>query len=72
MGISSISAVLGKSARVSRTVVVLITQSAKNLGKGQNILLTADITEHLQYITCYVMCDDIGQCRIDNDHYMDC
>ena len=47
-------------------------QSAKSLGKGQNILLTADITDDLQYITSYVMCDDIGQSQMDIGQYMHC
>lgn len=34
--------------------------SAKKLGQEQDVLLSADLTCRTQYITCYVMCDDIA------------
>ncbi|KAL8776306.1 MAG: hypothetical protein Q9194_003238 [Teloschistes cf. exilis] len=34
--------------------------SAKKLGNGQDILLSAEILQHSQYVTCYVMCDEIA------------
>ncbi|KAL8807605.1 MAG: hypothetical protein Q9182_000589 [Xanthomendoza sp. 2 TL-2023] len=34
--------------------------SATKLNNGQDILLTADLLQHTQYITCYVMCDEIA------------
>lgn len=39
----------------------LTCHSAKKLGNGQDILLSADLVSETQYITCYVMCDEIGQ-----------
>ena len=38
----------------------LIAISAKQLGKGIDVLLSADLITNTQYITCYVMCDEIG------------
>ncbi|KAI4136004.1 MAG: hypothetical protein LQ347_000181 [Umbilicaria vellea] len=35
--------------------------SANKLGTGQEILISADLLSGEQYITCYVMCDEIGQ-----------
>ncbi|KAL8679514.1 MAG: hypothetical protein Q9224_007027, partial [Gallowayella concinna] len=34
--------------------------SAAKLKNGQDILLTADLLQYTQYITCYVMCDEIA------------
>ncbi|KAI4258694.1 MAG: hypothetical protein LQ352_001120 [Teloschistes flavicans] len=34
--------------------------SAKKLGNGQDILLSAEILQHTQYIICYIMCDEIA------------
>ena len=34
--------------------------SAKKLSNGLDILITADISNEKQYITCYVVCDEIG------------
>ncbi|KAL8699694.1 MAG: hypothetical protein Q9201_005856 [Fulgogasparrea decipioides] len=35
--------------------------SAKKLGNGQEVLISAEILQHTQYVTCYVMCDEIGR-----------
>ncbi|KAL9582942.1 MAG: hypothetical protein Q9212_003008 [Teloschistes hypoglaucus] len=34
--------------------------SAKKLGNGQDILLSAEVLQQSQYVTCYVMCDEIA------------
>ena len=34
--------------------------SAKKLGLGEDILLSTELHHEKQYITCYVMCDEIG------------
>lgn len=36
--------------------------SARNLGNGQDMLMSAEMVNHGQYFTSYVMCDEIGQC----------
>ncbi len=41
-------------------VCVLTIHSATKLNNGQDIPLTTDLLDHNQYITCYVMCDEIG------------
>lgn len=43
------------------TSTLLTYGSAKKLGNGQDILISADLLSETQYITCYVMCDEIGQ-----------
>lgn len=35
-------------------------KSAKKLINSQDMLMSAELTSHTQYITCYVMCDEIG------------
>ncbi|KAI4195106.1 MAG: hypothetical protein LQ346_003530 [Caloplaca aetnensis] len=34
--------------------------SAMKLNNGQDVLISADLLQHTQYITCYVMCDEIA------------
>ncbi|MCJ1402260.1 Sec63 [Xylographa trunciseda] len=34
--------------------------SAKKLGNGEDVFLSAELQKEGQYITCYVMCDEIG------------
>jgi hypothetical protein len=34
--------------------------SAKKLINGLDVLITADLSNEKQYITCYVVCDEIG------------
>ncbi|KAL9044262.1 MAG: hypothetical protein Q9214_002586, partial [Letrouitia sp. 1 TL-2023] len=34
--------------------------SAKQLGNGQDILISVDLTQYTQYVICYVMCDEIA------------
>ena len=36
-------------------------RSAKQLSNGQDMLLTAELLNHNQYITGYVMCDQVGE-----------
>lgn len=38
----------------------LIIYSARLLSNSQDILISTEIVHHTQYITCYVMCDEIG------------
>lgn len=38
----------------------LIILSARLLSNSQDILMSAEMIHHTQYITCYVMCDEIG------------
>ncbi len=42
-------------------VVLTGSYSAKRLGNGEDILLCTELYDESQYITCYVMCDEIGQ-----------
>lgn len=35
--------------------------SAKKLNNGQDVLVTAKMTGHTQYINCYIMCEHIGR-----------
>ena len=35
--------------------------SAKKLSNGEDVLLLAEVEKEGQYITCYVMCDEIGK-----------
>lgn len=42
-------------------IAELTRQSASKLQKGQQIVLTAEITNPFQTITCTVMCDEIGK-----------
>lgn len=39
----------------------LIANSANKLGNGQDLLMSAELLDRTQHITCYVMCDDIGE-----------
>ncbi len=39
---------------------MLTAISATKLANGQDILLSAELTANTQYITAYVMCDEIG------------
>lgn len=41
--------------------ILLTYCSAKKLGTGQEMRISADLLSETQYITCYVMCDEIGQ-----------
>ncbi|KAL8695129.1 MAG: hypothetical protein Q9218_000297 [Villophora microphyllina] len=34
--------------------------SAKKLSNGQDVLISAELLQHTQYVTCYVMCDEIA------------
>ena len=34
--------------------------SAKKLENGENVLLSAELLNETQYITCYVTCDELG------------
>ncbi|KAL8901398.1 MAG: hypothetical protein Q9207_005230 [Kuettlingeria erythrocarpa] len=34
--------------------------SAMKLNNGQDVLISADLLQHTQYVTCYVMCDEIA------------
>ena len=43
--------------------LVLTLGSAKKLNNGQDILMSAEMLDRTQYITCYVMCDGIGKCH---------
>jgi ATP-dependent DNA helicase HFM1/MER3 len=47
-------------------VCVLTMRSAMKLNSGQDILLTAELLKHDQYITCYIMCDEIGKFLLRN------
>ncbi|KAL8779495.1 MAG: hypothetical protein Q9213_006907 [Squamulea squamosa] len=38
----------------------LTTDSGTKLANGQDILLSTDLSQHTQYVTCYVMCDEIA------------
>lgn len=38
----------------------LTPNSAKKLGNAQDVLISAEMTSHVQHITCYVMCEEIG------------
>ena len=40
---------------------VLNLFSAKTIGNGEDVLLSVELTHEDQYITCYVMCDEIGR-----------
>ena len=35
--------------------------SGTKLGGGHDILLSTDLMSHTQYISCYIMCDEIGE-----------
>lgn len=39
----------------------LMSLSAIKLKNGQDILISTDMLQHTQFITCYVMCDEIGR-----------
>jgi hypothetical protein len=41
--------------------MMLIANSARKLGNKEDILVSASMVHHTQYITCYVMCDEIGR-----------
>ena len=41
-----------------------MTLSAKKLGNGQDVLLSAELFNESQYINCYVMCDEIGKSTV--------
>ena len=41
--------------------VVLIRRSSQKLTNGQNILMSAELLDHTQYITCYIMCEGVGR-----------
>ena len=40
---------------------VLNVFSAKTVGDGEDVLLSVEFTHEDQYVTCYVMCDEIGR-----------
>ena len=44
-----------------KTPPELMMSSAKKIGNGQDVSLSADLVNVSQYITCYVMCDDFGK-----------
>ena len=48
-------------ANLSHLEPLLTFDSAKKLNNGQDVLLTAAMTSHTQYIICYVMCEEIGR-----------
>lgn len=50
-----------RSVHKNVTRTLLTRCSAKKLGTHQEILISADLLSGAQYITCYVMCDEIGQ-----------
>ena len=50
-----------RSVYTTLATAVLTCISAKRFGNGQDILTSADLLNGTQYITCYVMCDEIGQ-----------
>lgn len=41
-------------------MILIGDHSAKRLGDGEDILLSTELHHESQYITCYVMCDEIG------------
>ena len=40
---------------------ILTISSSRKLNNGQEILLTVELLSNTQYITSYVMCDEIGK-----------
>lgn len=36
--------------------------SASKIGQGEDVLFTASLFDHEQFISCHVMCDEIGEC----------
>ena len=38
-----------------------MVSSAKSIGNGDDVLLSAELSHEDHYITCYVMCDEIGR-----------
>ena len=36
--------------------------SAKKLENGEDVLLSAQLLNEVQYVTCYVSCDELGKC----------
>lgn len=46
--------------------MLMIDYSATKLQNGHDILLSTELTNAYQYISCYVMCDEIGRIRVVN------